>query len=168
MVAQQPEPHVWVVALSKIILAMNMFVKHITMSAAMKPFNTNLRLPAQPLFDIFVKGTACICRSNRSRQAGKNATGTTGEGRVRQRGVYLREGKSRSQQALITSALHHHRAPHAPGCLPRALSMLTTCHTPHRLPHTIHRDPGGQRRGCCCGQWPNYMDKHERTGTSAL
>ena len=45
----------------------------------------------------------------------------------------------RSQQALITSALHHHRAPHAQGCLPRALLMLTTCHTPH----TIHRAPAG-------------------------
>ena len=49
----------------------------------------------------------------------------------------------RSQQALITSALHHHRAPHTQGCLPRALSMLTTCHTPHRSPHTIHCAPAG-------------------------
>jgi len=43
-----------------------------------------------------------------------------------------------SQQALIMSALHHHLAPHAQGCLPQAQLMLTTCHTPHRLPHTIH------------------------------
>jgi len=49
----------------------------------------------------------------------------------------------RSQQALITSALHHHRAPHAQGCLPRALLMLTTCHMPRRLPHTIHCSPVG-------------------------
>jgi len=45
----------------------------------------------------------------------------------------------RSQQPLITSASHQHRAPHAQGCLPRALLMLTTCRTPHRVPHTIHR-----------------------------
>jgi len=59
----------------------------------------------------------------------------------------------RSQQALITSALHHHRAPHAQGCLPRALLMLTTCHT---LGHTrstmpqpeIHCAPAGHV--CCC------------------
>ena len=43
----------------------------------------------------------------------------------------------RSQQALITSASHHHRAPHVQGCLPRA---LLTCHT---WPHTIHRAPTG-------------------------
>ena len=48
---------------------------------------------------------------------------------------------TRSQQALITSALHHHRAPHAQGCLRLALLMLTTCHTPHKLPHMIHRAP---------------------------
>jgi len=50
----QPEPHNSVDALPKIILAMNTFVKpDIKMSAAMKAFNTNLRLPTQPLFDIF-------------------------------------------------------------------------------------------------------------------
>jgi len=55
----QPEPHNWVDALPKIILVINTFVKQdIKMSAAMKAFNTNLRLPAQPLFDIFEKSTA--------------------------------------------------------------------------------------------------------------
>jgi len=49
----------------------------------------------------------------------------------------------RSQKALITSASHHHRVPHAQECLPRAQLMLTTCHTPHRLSHTIHRAPAG-------------------------
>jgi len=50
----QPEPHNWVDELPNIILAMNMFVKQIIkMSAAMKAFNTNLRLPTQPLFAIF-------------------------------------------------------------------------------------------------------------------
>jgi len=49
----------------------------------------------------------------------------------------------RSQQTLITSVSHHHRAPHAQGCLPRAQLMLTTCHTPNRLPHTIHHAPAG-------------------------
>jgi len=47
----------------------------------------------------------------------------------------------RSQQALIMSALHHHRAPHDQGCLPRALLMLTTCHMPHTWPNTIQRAP---------------------------
>jgi len=43
-------------ALPKIIRAMNTFVKQdIKMSADMKAFNTNLRLPAQPLFDILKK-----------------------------------------------------------------------------------------------------------------
>ena len=52
-------------ALPKIILRMNMFVKQdIKMSAAMKAFNTNLRLPAQPLFDIFEKSTTCVDRTN--------------------------------------------------------------------------------------------------------
>ena len=54
-----------------------------------------------------------------------------------------REHTIRSQQALITSVLHHHRAPHAQGCLPQALLMLTTCHTPHTWPHTIPRAPAG-------------------------
>ena len=54
-----------------------------------------------------------------------------------------REHTIRSQQVLITSALHHHWAPHAQGCLPWALLTLTICHTPHRLPHTIHRAPFG-------------------------
>ena len=54
-----------------------------------------------------------------------------------------REHTTRSQQALITSVLHHHRAPHAQGCLPQALLMLTTCHTPHTWPQTIQRAPAG-------------------------
>jgi len=38
----QPEPHIWVDALPKIILSMNTIVKQdIKMSAAMKAFNTN-------------------------------------------------------------------------------------------------------------------------------
>ena len=45
----QPEPHNWVDALPKVILVMNTFVKQdIKMSAAIKAFNTNLRLPTQP------------------------------------------------------------------------------------------------------------------------
>jgi len=57
-------------ALPKIILAMNTFVKQdIKMSAAMKAFNTNLRLPAQPLFDIFEKSTACVDRTDRNKLA---------------------------------------------------------------------------------------------------
>ena len=52
-------------ALPKIILAMNTFVKQdIKMSAAMKAFNTDLRLPAQPLFDIFEKSTAYVERTD--------------------------------------------------------------------------------------------------------
>jgi len=55
----QPKPHNWVDALPKIILTMNTFVKQdIKMSAALKAFDTNLRLPAQPLFDIFEKSTS--------------------------------------------------------------------------------------------------------------
>jgi len=54
-----------------------------------------------------------------------------------------REHTVRSQQVLITSALHQHRAPHAQGCLPRALLFLATCHTPHTWPHTIHSSPAG-------------------------
>jgi len=66
----QPEPHNWVEALPKIILTMNTFVKQdIKMSAAMKAVNTNLRLPAQPLFDIFEKGTAYVDRTDRDKPA---------------------------------------------------------------------------------------------------
>ena len=57
-------------ALPKIILAMNTFVKQdIKVSAAMKAFNTNFRLPAQPLFDIFEKRTAYVDRTNRDKPA---------------------------------------------------------------------------------------------------
>jgi len=66
----QPEPHNWADALPKIILAMNTFVKQdIKMSAAMKAFNTNLCLPAQPLFDIFEKSTAYVGRTDRDKLA---------------------------------------------------------------------------------------------------
>ena len=52
----QPEPHYWVDALPKNILAMNTFVKHdIKMSAAMKAFNTNLRPPRTTTFRYFRK-----------------------------------------------------------------------------------------------------------------
>jgi len=55
----QPKPHNWVDAVPKIILTMNTFVKQdIKMSAAMMAFNTNLRLPTQPLSDNFEKSTA--------------------------------------------------------------------------------------------------------------
>jgi len=39
------------------------------MSAAMKAFNTNLRLPAQPVFDIFEKVTAFVDLTNRDKPA---------------------------------------------------------------------------------------------------
>jgi len=77
----------------------------------------------------------------------------------------------RSQQALITSASHHHRSPHAQGCLPQAQLMLTICHTHtgcHMRSTVRQPDLSFKRRGCCFGQWPNYMDKYVRTGTSAL
>jgi len=49
---------------------MNTFVKqNIKMSAAMKAFNTNLRLPAQPLFDMFQKRTAYVDRTGRDKPA---------------------------------------------------------------------------------------------------
>jgi len=55
-------------AVPKIILTMNTFVKQdIKMSTAMKAFNTNLRLPAQPLFNIFEKSTAYIATSRQKR-----------------------------------------------------------------------------------------------------
>ena len=60
-------------------------------------------------------------------------------------GLHRAQGEhtTRSQQALIMSALHHHRAPNARGCLQRPLLMLTTRHTPHTWPHTIQRAPAG-------------------------
>jgi len=39
------------------------------MPAAMKAFNTNLHLPAQPLFDIFEKGTAFVDLTDRNKPA---------------------------------------------------------------------------------------------------
>jgi len=66
----QPKPHNWVDALPKIILVINTFVKQgIKMSAAMKAFNTNLLLPAQPLFDIFEKSTSYVERIDRDKPA---------------------------------------------------------------------------------------------------
>jgi len=66
----QPEAHNWVDALPKMIVTMNTFVKQdIKMSAAMKAFNINLRLPAQPLFDIFEKSTAYVDRTERDKPA---------------------------------------------------------------------------------------------------
>jgi len=95
----QPETHNWVDALSKIILAMNMFVKQdIKMSAAMKAFNTNLRLPAQPFFSIFEKSTAYVDRTDRDKPAetqqvrpGRDEVGKVANAEC----VYLREGRSR-------------------------------------------------------------------------
>jgi len=78
---------------------MNTFVKQdIKMSAAMKAFNTNLRLPAQPLFDIFEKSTAFVDRTDRDKPAetrrvrpGRDELGKV----VSAEYVYLREGRSR-------------------------------------------------------------------------
>ena len=68
------------------------------MSAAMKAFNTNLRLPAQPLFDIFEKSTAYIDRTDRGKPAetqqvrpGRDELGKVANAEY----VYLREGRSR-------------------------------------------------------------------------
>jgi len=80
----QPEPHNWVDALPKIILTMNTFVKQdIKMSTAIKAFNTNLRLAAQPLFDIFEKSTAYADGTDRDKPAETRQV-RPGEGRVRQ------------------------------------------------------------------------------------
>ena len=95
----QPEPHNWADALPKIILAMNTFVKQdIKMSAAMKAFNTNLRLPAQPLFDIFEKSTAYVDRTDRDKPAetrqvrpGRDELGKVANAEY----VYHCEGRSR-------------------------------------------------------------------------
>jgi len=95
----QPEPHNWVDALPKIILTMNTFIKQdIKMSAAMNAFNTNLRLPAQPLFDIFEKGTAFVDRTDREKPAetrqvrpGRDELGKVGNTKY----VYLRERRLR-------------------------------------------------------------------------
>jgi len=94
----QPESHNWVDALPKIILAMNTFVKQdIKMSAAMKVFNTNLRLPTQPLFNIFEKSNAYVDRTDRDKPAetrqvrpGRDELDKVENAEY----VYLREGRS--------------------------------------------------------------------------
>jgi len=95
----QPELHNWVDALPKIILVMNTFVKQdVKMSAAMKAFNTNLRLPAQPFFYIFEKSTAYVHRTDRDKPAEKRQVrpGRDELGKVaNSEYVYLREGRSR-------------------------------------------------------------------------
>ena len=78
---------------------MNTFVKQdIKMSAAMKAFDTNLRLPVQPLFDIFAKSTAYVDRTDREKPAetrqvrqGRDELDKVGNTKY----VYLREGRSR-------------------------------------------------------------------------
>ena len=95
----QPEPHNWVDALPKIILTMNTFVKQdIKMSTAIKAFNTNLRLAAQPLFDIFEKSTAYADGTDRDKPAEKRQVrlGRDELGKVKNAEyVCLREGRSR-------------------------------------------------------------------------
>ena len=68
------------------------------MSAAMKAFNTNLRLPAQTLFDIFEKSTAYVDRADRDKPAetrqvrpGRDELGKVANAEY----VYLHEGRSR-------------------------------------------------------------------------
>ena len=78
---------------------MNTFVKQdINMSAAMKTFNTNLRLPAQPLFDIFEKSTAYVDRTDHDKPAETRQVRPERDelGKVANAEyVYLREGRSR-------------------------------------------------------------------------
>ena len=68
------------------------------MSAAMKAFNTNLRLTAQTLFDIFEKSTAYADPTDRDKPAetrqvrpGSDELGKVANAEY----VYLREGRSR-------------------------------------------------------------------------
>jgi len=68
------------------------------MSAAMKAFNTNLHLPAQPLFYSFKKSTAYVDRTNRDKPAetrqvrpGRDELGKVANAEY----VYIREGRSR-------------------------------------------------------------------------
>ena len=75
------------------------------MSAAMKAFNTNLRLPAQPLFDIFEKSTASVDRTDSDKPAetrlvrpGRDEFGKVANAEY----VYLHEGRSRHNLALST------------------------------------------------------------------
>ena len=66
----------------------------------MKIVNTNLRLPAQPLFDIFEKGTAYVDRTDRDKPAVTRQVrpGRDELGKVTYADhVYLREGKSRQK-----------------------------------------------------------------------
>jgi len=68
------------------------------MSAAMKAFNTNFRLPAQPLYDIFEKTTVYVDRTDRDKSAetpqvrpGRDELGEV----ANEEYVYLREGRPR-------------------------------------------------------------------------
>jgi len=66
----------------------------------MKIVNTNLRLPAQPLFDIFEKDTAVVDRTDRDKPAETRQVrpGRDELGKVTYADhVYLREGKSRQK-----------------------------------------------------------------------
>jgi len=66
----------------------------------MKTVNTNLRLPAQPLFDIFEKSTAYLDRTDRDKPAETRQVrpGRDELGKVTNaESVYLREGKSRQK-----------------------------------------------------------------------
>jgi len=78
---------------------MNTFVKHdIEMSAPRKTFNTNLRLPAQPLFNIFEKSTAYVDRTDRGKPAETRQVrpGRDDLGKVaNEEYVYLHEERSR-------------------------------------------------------------------------
>jgi len=63
----------------------------------MKTVNTSLRLPAQPLFDIFEKGTADVDRTDRDKPAETRQVrpGRDELGKVTYADhVYLREGYS--------------------------------------------------------------------------
>jgi len=53
-----------------------------------------------------------------------------------------------------------------------AAKSVNAHHLTHATQVATHDPPWPSRtslkRGCCCGQWPNYMDKYVRTETSAL
>jgi len=78
---------------------MNTYVKpDIKLSAAMKAFNTNLRLPAQTLFDIFEKNATRVDRPGRGEPAETRPVRSRRDelGKVANaKYVYLREGRSR-------------------------------------------------------------------------
>ena len=63
-------------------------------------------------------------------------------------------GATRPRVPAVSSVNAHHLA-----------TRQTGCHTRSTVPQL---DLSFKRRGSCCGQWPNYMDKYVRTGTSAL